>query len=867
MRVWVAEHDALFREAIEANDGYVFATGGDGFAAAFGRAAEAVAAAGQCQAAIAGLDHISVRMGIGTGEVQERGGDYFGPPVNRTARLMAAGHGGQVLISAVTAELVPGVELRNLGEHRLRDLGSPMLVWQLGDADFPPLRTLDERPGNLPVQLTNFIGRETEVNAIAALLGENRLVTLTGVGGVGKTRLAMQVAAEVVSEFPDGAWLCELASAGDAEGLGEVIAAVFDAPTRPGKTREESVVEFLQGKHLLLVLDNCEHLLDAAAEFAELLLRRCESIRVLATSREALAIDGEHVRGLRSIGPEDAFQLFVDRANGVRDFEVDDATAGAITEICRQLDDIPLAIELAAARVVSMQPAEIAAHLDERFRLLTGGRRRGVERHQTLRAAVEWSYSLLDESERVVFDRLGVFPASFTSEAAVSVAGGDELEEWDVIDALASLARKSMIATEAGSGDVTRYVLLETLRQYAREQLRSGGAIEETRHRHAAYYADLAERLGRDLVTPQEIAARHAALTELDNLRTAVGWSLDSQDADVALFAMRIVASLGVFTNTAPASGMGAWAARAAARLDGVSLELRVAVLGAAALRALQRGDLGASAHFAQLAVADGIPADCPSPTQAAAALGMNAAVTDTAEAIRLLREGALQLEAIDYQWGVLNLELVAAIFLSALGDTTTAQREMAMLLPRARQHGNPANLVIALFAYADAWWRDDPNTALAMLEESLALTEQGASVVVFDAAHMLLGSIRALLGDPLGAIAAFLEALEYDDRIGNRQQAMSAIWGAVEPLSAAHEHDVAAVCVGMTEAGPFAALIMDASSQDVEAHEQAREAARVALGEVRYRQLLGEGATMSYDEAIAWARREFSALLANATT
>jgi len=322
---------------------------------------------------IADLPHIKVRMGINTGEVHERDGDYFGPPVNRAARLMAAGHGGQVLLAAVTAELVPGLTLRSLGEHRLRDLGSPMLVWQLGAGEFPPLRTLDRLPGNLPVQVTSFVGRDTEVHLVAERLAEHRLVTLTGVGGVGKTRLAMQVAAEVVPEFQDGAWLCELASADDAESLVEVLATTFDVATRPGKTRRQSVIEVLTGKHLLVVLDNCEHLLDPAAEFVELVLRQCGSVRLLATSREALAIDGEYVHGLRSIAGEDALRLFVDRARAVRDFEVDDASRAVIAEICDRLDDIPLAIELAAARVVSMQPTEIASRLDERFRLLSGG--------------------------------------------------------------------------------------------------------------------------------------------------------------------------------------------------------------------------------------------------------------------------------------------------------------------------------------------------------------------------------------------------------------------------------------------------------------------------------------------------------------
>ncbi len=552
MRAALERHDSIVRSAIDGHDGYVFSTGGDGFAAAFARAGEAVAAAVEAQRCLRAEPWpegtpLRIRMGLHTGEAAERDGDYFGPAVNRTARLMAAGHGGQVLISASAVELVADLELRNLGEHRLRDLGSPTTIWQVGIEEFPPLRTLDLLPGNLPVQLTSFVGRDAEVHAVEQLLADDRMVTLTGVGGVGKTRLALQVAAEVLPNFSDGAWLCELASADDAGSLAELIAASLDVSTRPGKTVLDSVVAFLRGKNVLVVLDNCEHLLDAAAEFADLVLRRCRSVRVLATSREALAIDGEHVHGLRAITDQDALQLFVDRARVVRDFEIDNSLQAVIADICRQLDDIPLAIELAAARIVSMQPTEIAARLDERFRLLSGGRRRGIERHQTLRATVEWSYSLLEENERLIFELLSVFPASFTSDAAVGVVSDEGLD--DVIDVLTSLARKSMIGTEPSAGGVTRYVLLETLRQYGREQLQAQDAIEDARRRHARYYATFAEWMGPSLVTEREVAAQRAVLIELDNLRASVAWALDAEDASDQLFAIRIVAALALFAN------------------------------------------------------------------------------------------------------------------------------------------------------------------------------------------------------------------------------------------------------------------------------------------------------------------------------
>ena len=857
MRALVADHDQRVRAAIENNGGYVFATGGDGFAAAFGRAADAVAAAEQAQAAIADLSGIRVRMGINSGEAQERGGDYFGPAVNRTARLMAAGHGGQVLLAAVTAELVPGLVLRNLGEHRLRDLGSPMLVWQFGADDFPSLRTLDELPGNLPLQMTSFVGRDAEVRVVAERLGEHRLVTLTGVGGVGKTRLALQVAAEVVPEFPDGAWLCELASADDAESLVEVIAASLDSPTRPGRTRLESVIEFLRGKLLLIVLDNCEHVLDPAAELAELVLRQCLSVRVLATSREALAIDGEHLHGMRAIRDEDAIGLFMDRARAVRDFDVDDAARSAIAEICHRLDDIPLAIELAAARVVSMQPAEIAARLDERFRLLSGGRRRGVERHQTLRATVEWSYSMLEERERLVFDHLSVFPGSFTSDAAVSVASGNDIDEWGVIDALTSLARKSMLGTEPGRGGVTRYAVLETLRQYGRERLYAQGEVEPARRGHAAYYAQLAERLGDELITEREIPAQQAALAELDNLRAAVAWSLDAETDSDMLYAVRIVAGLALFANTAKSSGLGSWAERTVAGLDGVDLGLRVAVYGAAAASAQQRGDAESAARYAGLAVAEGIPATCRRSAMAQAAGAPALTSTDLTQSIPLLRKAVQDLQQLGDVWGVLNLELVAVILSSVIGDFDTAQSDVDALVPRARQLGNPTNLVIALYAYACAWWRDNPADALIALEESFSLSGQGGTDVVLENSHMLLGQIRLALGDLRGALGAFRSAIETADRVGNRTALVGTLWFTMEVLSTFEAHDLAAICIGLTEDNPVAAFTAAWTTRELDddPHARARESTRAALGESRYDQLVSHGGAMSYEDAVAWAR------------
>ena len=392
MRALVAEHDARFRAVIEAQGGYVVKGTGDGFHAAFARAKDAVAAAEQAQAALADLPEINVRMGINTGEVQERDGDYFGPPVNRAARLMAAGHGGQVLLAGVTADLVPGLVLRNLGEHRLPDLGAPMPIWQLGTAEFPPLRTLDELPGNLPVQRTSFVGRADEVKELAALVTTERLVTLTGPGGVGKSRLALQVAADVAPTFGDGTWFSSLASLEEAELVDATILEAFGVPERRGEPALETLCGWAAARTVLVVIDNCEHLLAAVADIADRLVDSSKTVTVLTTSQAPIGVRGEHVWPVAPLsGPHrmsrDSVELFVDRARMARaDFALTAENEAAVVEICERLDHLPLAIELAAARVRGMSPADIARRLDHRLQLLASSERGAAGRHRTLDA-------------------------------------------------------------------------------------------------------------------------------------------------------------------------------------------------------------------------------------------------------------------------------------------------------------------------------------------------------------------------------------------------------------------------------------------------------------------------------------------------
>jgi len=473
MRAALSRHDELLRSAVADHGGTVFSSMGDGIAAAFPAASAAVRAALSAQQLIGAeawptATPIRVRMGLHTGEAESREGDYFGTAVNRAARLMAVGHGGQVLCSSATTEVLGDeMVLTDLGEHRLRDLDRPMHVFQLGGGGFGPLRSLDGLPGNLPSSETSFVGRRAQLAEVAKELGANRLVTLTGVGGVGKTRLALQVAAELLPGFAEGAWLCELAAAATEDDLAQVVAVALGVAQRPQMSLAESIVDFLRPRRVLVVLDNCEHLLDSAARLVVAILAGAPGVRILATSREGLGIPGERLWSVPSLsvveGAEvgEAVALFADRAEAVdRRFVLDEATLPAVVELCRRLDGIPLAIELAAARVAVMSPAEMAGHLDERFRLLTGGRRGRVERHQTLRAAVEWSYSLLTDTDKTVFECLGVFPSSFDEQAAIAVCCPSGLERWDVIDTVAGLVAKSMVGVER-SGGATRYQLLD----------------------------------------------------------------------------------------------------------------------------------------------------------------------------------------------------------------------------------------------------------------------------------------------------------------------------------------------------------------------------------------------------------------------
>ena len=552
MRVALARHDHIIRDVISSHSGCVFSTGGDGVGAAFQRAGDAIAAALASQRAFRiepwpESAPLQVRMGAHTGECQERDGDYFGPPVNCAARVMAVAGGNQIVLTRTTAEVaerLPDVRFLDLGLHTLKGLVAPMhlvTVQADGVVTAEPLRTSRAVLGNLPRPATEYVGRVDRLQRQVDELRRRRVVTLTGTGGVGKTRAAIEIGGLVSESFPDGVVFVELAPVSDPASVVATVAATLAISTQDGMTLTESVVDWLRGRNLLLIVDNCEHVIAPVAALVALIAASCPTVGVLMTSREPLAVAGEHIHSLPSLDPDvSGPQLFLERASSADDsFDPELADRAVITGICRRLDGIPLAIELAAARIRSLTPAELLGRLDDRFRLLRGSGRGGLERHQTLRATVDWSYQLLSVSEQLLFDRASVFAGGFDIRAAESVCADESLDPFDVLDVLANLVGKSMMNADR-SGGTTRYRLLETLRQYGEESLERRGQIASLRDRHLRHYVGVAETADELVTSPRQADGDAIFEREWDNLRAGHIWAVataDSANAEAILVA------------------------------------------------------------------------------------------------------------------------------------------------------------------------------------------------------------------------------------------------------------------------------------------------------------------------------------------
>jgi predicted ATPase len=806
MGVALERHNTIVRGAIEEAGGYVFATGGDGYSAAFARAGDAVSAALRAQASLDAemwpeRATIKVRVALHTGEVTEREGDYFGTPVNQVARLMALGHGGQIICSASTAGLLTGeVPLLDLGEHRLRDLSATQQVFQVGEGRFPALRSVDVVPGNLPTVLTELVGRREDIAALVELLEHDRFVTLTGVGGVGKTRLALAVAAANALNFPDGCWLAELAPAGSSDEVTRAVASAMGVPA----SDLMALSRFLADRRTLIVLDNCEHVLGEAADLAEAVLRAGTETAILATSREPLGVAGEVVRGVRSLtvplpaasvseaADAAAVRLFVARASSaVGGFVLDEHNVESVVAICRQLDGIPLAIELAAARVRGMVPSEIARRLGERFRLLAASRG-SVERHRTLLGAVSWSHDLLSEPERIVFRRLGVFPASFDL-AATEVVAGEGDSSIDVVVCVLHLVDRSLIVFDPAT---ERYRLLETLREFATDRLAEAAETEEIRDRHAEFYLRIAGEQG-DMLSD---AAFRRIETELDNLRAVAEWLRHrARWLDLLSMCHEFYDALSSY---AQPEAYG-WYRTALDHLPDLDIQERIDALGELEMLAMTTGNYGNDVLAgASIALADSTGSSHSAKAWLARWLAVHLSDPPAAKLVgeRLV---AVAQERGDQRIHTLALGVLACS-LALLGESDRSTELATETLKSARVHSSdhfmPGWVAAAAGSYLSNRVDPDFDSGMRVLQENpVDLDSSGGSnayiyLRMWGLAHLGLGHTDM-------ALSYLIRSLLVADGIGMEAPLGDAVFAVACTLAQAGQMTVAWQLIGYSEA------------------------------------------------------------------
>lgn len=794
----LSAHHEILRAGFENNHGRIVDTQGDSFFVAFGRAMDAVNAAVQAQRALAAHNwgdgiHVRVRMGLHTGEPLAQGERYVGIDVHRAARIGAAGHGGQILLSETTCALIQNelprdVRVRALGKQRLKDFDAPASLYQIVCADlpvdFPPLKTLDARPNNLPAQLSSFIGRETEVAELERAMQATRLVTLIGAGGAGKTRLSIRLGEKMLGAFPDGVWFIELARLNDPALIPRTIATTLGLRDEAGNLAQ-TLKNYLEPKALLLVFDNCEHLIDAAAQWAETLLQAAPQLKIIASSREGLNIAGEQVfhvpslsvpEGERALTPDAltqsaAARLFIERATAANDlFRVTAQNANAIAQICRRLDGIPLALELAAARVKALSVEQIAARLDDVFRLLSGGSRTAMPRQQTLAAAMDWSYNLLSKSERALLQRLSVFAGGWTLGAAEQICSGDEIAPDNVLDLLTQLVNKSLVIADYAADGTTRYRFLETLRQFARYRLYEAEAVEITSDRHLDYFVVFAERAQGELRGPKQIEWLGHLDTEHDNLRAALTWAI-SDNPTRAAQALRLTGALWLYWDIRGYFQEGIqWCERALAASDAENSARVETMFGAAMVARL--GDLERTLAVGKELVALARKVgNARGVAEGLLGLGIIAFYTgDHARADAWLDE-ALQLwNALDDAWGIAHAQGPFAQRAAMQGDYARAAELYEKSLLLFRRTGDLREIAGALTNLASVVrGQGDLPRARAYAQEALELYSALADKHGIATAQRELGRVAHAQGDMLFAQQALEASRALFQEMGDR--------------------------------------------------------------------------------------------------
>jgi predicted ATPase/class 3 adenylate cyclase len=889
MQAALARHDELLRAVIEERGGYVFKTVGDAFCAVFPTVPNALEAALSIQRRLLSSEWeergpLRVRMALHTGAAEERDEDYFGPPVNRVARLLSAANGGQVLLSLPTQELVRdqlpvGTSLRDLGEHRLKDLFRPERVFQLLapglPSEFPPLRTLDAYRNNLPLQPTPLIGREQEVSEVCDLLrhDETRLLTLTGPGGIGKTRLALQAAADLLEDFSDGTYFVSLATITEAEQFLPAVAETLGVRETGEQSLDESLEDYLNERRMLLLLDNFEQVLGAAPAVTELLAVAL-GLKVLATSRAPLGLYGEHEFPVPTLALPDlerppplerlmqyeAVRLFLERAQAVKpDFFITNESAPAVAEICVRLDGLPLAIELAAARIKMLPPRAMLQRLGSRLKLLTGGARDLPERQRTLRATLEWSYALLNQGERVLFGRLAVFSGGRTLEAIEAICDAEGILPVDAFEGVSSLVDKSLLRQGEGPNGEPRFVMLETVHEYAREKLEESAEAEEIKRVHAEYFLTLAEAAYPELKGPEQLEWLQRLDAEHDNMRVALSWTLERKKVEVAL---RLGGALWWFWSARGYYSEGRRWLEEVLAIDGRgSPEVRARALAAAGGLALDQDDLDRAKEACEEGL-ELLAHEARERSEAKlfllACLGLVAWEREEhGQASELFEEGlALSREMSDTWWLASSLSSLALVSHSR-GNSESATELYEESMDLFRELGDKQSLAYCLNNLAMVVYsQGDLERAAQLTEEGVALFREPGARGDVAVGLCNLGWI-ALLQDDLGRAAElYRESLSLSWDAGLNRVVQGALEGFACVAGAHGVAERAARLWGAAQALHQAKGIP--RDADFLAEADARiSAVRSGTGEKVWEEAWRKGRAMTLDEAVSYALEE----------
>lgn len=894
MKTALAQHDDTLKQAIESNHGHIIKTTGDGFHAVFMTAIDSVNAALDAQHALQTSEFfeisevsLRVRMGLHTGEAEFRDNDYYGGTLNRAARIMSIGHGGQILISEITLQvarehLPADISALDLGQHYLKGLNRPEHIFQLNAPnlrqDFPALKSQSHKTNNLSTQLTSFIGRERELAEARSRLEGARLLTMIGPGGTGKTRLSIQLGTELLEAFKDGVWLVELAPISDPSLVMQTIASALDIREISGTPLKDLVHDYLREKQLLFILDNCEHLVEASAKIADEFLHIAPDIKIIASSREALGINGETVYRVPSLSlPPDfgslqdfgslmqfeSVQLFVERASAAnRNFQLTDENASSVAQICSRLDGIPLAIELSASRVSVFSPEQIAKRLDDRFKLLTGGSRTALPRQQTLRALIDWSYDLLSEDERALLRRLSVFAGGWTFEAAEMICS-----VVDVFEHLPQLVNKSLVVVK-DEGDEKRFFLLETIRQYARDKLLENGEGAGTRDRHLEYYLSVVETAQPEMLKKdKELSWLKRLEGEYDNIRTAIEWGLSYDPFAV----LRIVYSLTYFmVVTSYASEAHRWGVEALERvklltengraLTGEEKAYRAKGIGSLAIMSFTMGDNQTAVLEAEEAIQElrhyndkqNLAVTLAFLAGAYVLTGNNKkAITASDEALQL----AIELEDKLIFGQILTATSRVEAF--GKGDLSKAYSMLEEAIKVLKEHGPRWSYGIALYSIGNLAInikkfdvaRVNLKTARQVMQELGSI--RNVSMIKSELAHILRYE-----GNYIEAIPAYQETIREWQRMGHRSAVAHQLECMAFIAKAREQTEKSTRLLGAAEA-LRERIEINMTPQELKEYEEEIADLKVNMDAKEFESLWADGRSMTMDEAIGLALEE----------